>query len=324
MIRLFGVLPVVLFIMLIPGRLSAQDSYEGLFEEFVHPDDCLRKRVIRDTQLRQEQWHQLAQPVFWQLVMNLDPDSSVLNLADTREILDIFPTESYDTLSTEEKKDFKDSVLNAYRLPENTRIYVTYGKRDYYDIESMFDEIDRGIHAFLEAGTDPWYAQAILLIESPGRIRQSYTGAVGHFQLMKHVAISQGLVVNRSRDDRKDFEKSARAAAKFIQRVCIPHTKEMLRNKGIAFEEHDLWFRLLVMHVYHAGAANVRGALNQIPTRTGGIQLIQKLWKTEYRGFRNASQNYSQLALASFLELERIMDTGSPAPCVETQEAGLH
>jgi predicted Zn-dependent protease len=63
------------------------------------------------------------------------------------------------------------------------------------------------------------------------------------------------------------------------------------------------------MHSYHAGAGNVSCALNKINPTTGGQELIIKLWKTEACGFKNESQNYSQLALAALLNFQDLIDS---------------
>lgn len=83
----------------------------------------------------------------------------------------------------------------------------------------------------------------------------------------------------------------------------------MLNSRNIPFNETDTWFRLLVMHSYHAGAGNVSCALNKINPTTGGQELIIKLWKTEACGFKNESQNYSQLALAALLNFQDLIDS---------------
>jgi uncharacterized protein (DUF2132 family) len=83
----------------------------------------------------------------------------------------------------------------------------------------------------------------------------------------------------------------------------------MLDSRGIKYNETDTWFRLLVMHSYHAGAGNVACAINKINPTTGGQELIIKLWKTEACGFKNESQNYSQLALAALLNFEDLIDS---------------
>jgi tetratricopeptide (TPR) repeat protein len=68
-----------------------------------------------------------------------------------------------------------------------------------------------------------------------------------------------------------------------------------------------LWFRLLVLHAYHAGAGNVAGVIRKINPCEGGMQLIQTVWQTTYGGFKNASQNYSQLALAAFCNFDQMV-----------------
>lgn len=270
-------------------------------------DDTLRTKVLRSPKMYSEYWDTLAQPQFWRRIMKLSEDSSLINNADTREILGHVDTESYDSWKSTERKAFKDSIIAARGLAEDTRLYVTSGKRYYYQFKKAMPVIDRALSIFTEEETDPWYAQTILLIESPGQIARSSAGAYGSFQLLKGVAIANGLKVNSTVDEREDPEKSARAAAKFIRKVCIPEAREMLAPYGLEYNENDTWFRLLVLHVYHAGAGNVSGVIRTIAPKTGGIPLVQKIWSTQYKNFGNASQNYSQVALASLMELDRIV-----------------
>ncbi|MDX2246656.1 MAG: hypothetical protein SF052_07775 [Bacteroidia bacterium] len=305
------ILPILVsFFVIFSFKSTAQDSLEshGILE-IVLPRDTMVQRVIRDRYIYAERWDTLAQMRFWRRVMTLSPDSSVLNVADTRQILHTFPTAFYDSLSGDEKLAFKDSMLTQFSLAKGTRLYVTYGKSDYYQHRAVLPTIGKAIDIFNQYETDPWYGQAILLIESPGQIRKSSAGANGSFQLMKYVAVEGGLTVNSVVDEREDFEKSAMAAAKYLKRTCIPEVRGMLNAYGLPYDEKELWFRLLVLHVYHAGAGNVRGVMRIIQPQAGGMDLIRELWTTEYKGFRNASQNYSQVALASFLELDRIIET---------------
>ncbi|RMG74045.1 MAG: hypothetical protein D6722_02910 [Bacteroidetes bacterium] len=305
--RLYTVLLLlpILFGMLSP--VGAQDRAQSRWPVVVAPGDSVPVSLIRDPEMYRQGWDTLAQVRFWRRVMNLHPDSSLLNVADTRQVLAVFPTEAYDKLTPSQKQAFKAKMLKKYGLPADTRLYVTYGKQDYYQIRTVLPNLSRGIRRFQEVGTDPWYAQAILLIESPGAIRMSHTGAYGPFQLMKYVAQSQGLIVNSNLDERADFDKSAAAAAKFIQSTCLPHARAILDDYGISYRERDLWFRLLVLHIYHAGAGNVRGVVSLIRPSYGGMALLQKMWQTRYKNFGNASQNYSQIALASLLEVDAIL-----------------
>jgi hypothetical protein len=56
-----------------------------------------------------------------------------------------------------------------------------------------------------------------------------------------------------------------------------------------------------VLHIYHAGAGNVRLAVNKMAPTQGGQEFIKRLWQTETARFKNASQNYSQVALAAMV-----------------------
>jgi len=307
---------MVLLLLGLIGPLLAQPSVNEELIEVVVLKDTLQQNVVKDQDLGDQSWDLLPEIRFWRQVMNLGPDYCILNNADTREVYQIFPTINYDSLPNEKKRVFKDSMIRQLGLPPHTRLYVTYGKKDYYKFDKILSDINKGIQYFTEVGVDPWYAQAILLIESPGMNRTSPTGANGRFQLMRSVAIREGLTINSQVDEREDLEKSAKAAAAYLKRVCIPQAKRMLIARRIKVEEESLWIRLMVMHVYHGGAGNVSGALRKIPYSYKEVALIQQLWHTAYRGFRNASQNYSQIAVAALLELERIINEECNVICL--------
>lgn len=304
----YRLLILLLFAIPIP---PSQAQYLTLSEEILEalPEkgDPVFRRYISSNSLYLERWDTLSQPLFWRQVMNLSPELSFVNIASTRRILEIVMTDDYDALSSTQRSSFKDSIRQLHGIKTGTTLYVTSGKNEFYKFHSVLPDIDRAINHFLEVGTDPWYAQAILLIESPGRLQYSSKGAYGAFQLMRSVARANGLVVNKYTDERKDFDKSAKAAARLIKNTCIPHAKEMLSAKGIYYNETDLWFRLFVMHVYHAGAYNIKLVLETINPTHGDMHLIRTMWQTRTSRFRNSSQNYTQLVLASMMELEDIM-----------------
>lgn len=244
-------------------------------------------------------WNTLPQPNFWKEIMLLSPDSCLINVASSRVVLAKMSNKEWGRQSELQKSLFKDSVKLAYKLDDNEKIFITTGKNDFYRFNDVYPSISRGILAFESHGVDPWYAQAILLIESPGQLKKSVAGAYGAFQLMPSVARAQGLTVTKYVDDRKDFEKSAYGASRLISRVCIPEAKKILNDHQIAYNESDLWFRLFVLHVYHAGAMNVKAVVNKINPTEGGQALITTMWQTSAASFGNSSQNYTQLALAS-------------------------
>ncbi len=298
-------------------EVSWDSSQVAYAVDVVAPDlSCIR--VLWDSMLTIDQWDTLPQVQFWRRVMTLDQDSGIINIAHTRNMLQTVSIADWEILGNNRQEHVRDSIRLVYDLDSSAAIYLTTGKNHYYQFDKALAGIGMGIHVFRQRGVDPWYAQAILLIESPGQIHRSPVGAYGSFQLMENVATEYGLVVNDSIDEREDFEKAAGAAAELIRKRCLPQIRHMLRKRDIGFSETDTWFRLLVLHAYHAGAGNVEGVLNVIQPDSGGVDLMKQVWSTEYGGFRNASQNYSQVALASFLELDRVMRMLPDNVCADT------
>ncbi len=262
---------------------------------------------VENQQLYKEGWDTLVQPNFWRTLMTMEADSALINIGSTRQIIKRVAVADWNRISDADKDLIRDSVKTHYGLPEEEHVYMTSGKKAFYDFERVIPSIGRGIAIFGQNNVDPFYAQAILLIESPNKTQKSPVGAYGSFQIMKNVAINLGLKVTKDEDERADFDKSAWASAKLIRTICIPETNRILAAKGITYNPSDLWYKLLVLHVYHAGAGNVKNALELINPTKGDMNLITTLWQTEVGSFRNASQNYSQLALASLIELDSII-----------------
>ena len=254
-----------------------------------------------------EKWDRLNQAIFWKKIMCLHPDSTLINVASNRQILLSVSTREWQTKTDDEKSRIKNELRTKYQLASDERLLCTSGKSHFYKFEAVYPSLTKGILAFENLNVDPWYAQAILLIESPGQLVKSNVGAYGAFQLMPGVARAQGLQVNKYVDERKDFDRSAYAAASLLQKICIPSAKKILDDKNIAYNENDLWFRLFVMHVYHAGAGNVSAVINKINPSTGGQELITQMWQTEAGHFGNSSQNYTQLVIASQLILDDLV-----------------
>jgi tetratricopeptide (TPR) repeat protein len=297
----------LLFSSSVSGQTMAS-SVPVVEKYVVSYNDVTKMKFINDDMLYNEGWHNLPQPQFWQKVMNLTPDSAIVNVASTRMMLDKISAKNWARLSEFAKNQYKDSIRRANNIPDSLSILITAGKRDFYEFKKVVPTINRSIDVFKQNGVDPWYAQAILLIESPGKTNtKSGVGANGPFQLMRAVAKNNGLIVNKHVDERTDVEKAALGASRLLSRICIPYTKAMLDSAHVAYNETDLWFRLLVLHSYHAGAGNVAGVLKKIKPCEGGMQLIQTVWQTTYGGFKNASQNYSQLALAAFCNFDNMV-----------------
>lgn len=279
-----------------------------------HPVTKLSGDFIYDPQIYSLGCDTLSNVKFWRMVMKTHQDTSFINVADNRSVISKISNKDWRLLPDTAKEKFKDSVRVARQLRDSSKILITGGKSFFYNFDNAYPNFDKGINAFIENGVDPWYAQAILLIESPNKLQKSNAGAYGSFQLMKDVARLFGLKVNKQVDERADFNRSAYAASSLLKTICIPKTKQILDSLHIPYQENELWFRLLVMHSYHAGAGNVKKALYSFMPTAGGMNLIYTLWHTETRQFRSASQNYSQLVLAAMLEMNERLNLSSAAP----------
>jgi len=256
-------------------------------------------RVMRSDDLFEDRWVELPQAKFWRRIMTLSPDSCIINVAKNRTMLETMAFKQWRTKTETEKAQYKASLRKTFGLDSTEELYVTTGKNDFYRFHEVFPSLGSGIAAFENNQVDPWYAQAILLIESPAQLKKSISGAYGPFQLMPSVAQRYGLTVNGNTDERADFSRSAYASSQLIKTSCIPSARRILTAHGLSYAESDLWFRLLVMHVYHAGAGNVAAVVNKINPSKGSMDLIQQMWVTSAGGFGNNSQNYSQLAIAA-------------------------
>jgi hypothetical protein len=278
-----------------------------------NPKNNQSENYIFDRSLYTFRVDTLPQVKFWRNIMNLHHDTALLCVGNSRTIIQKISFKDWDSRTDSVKKCYRDSVRFCRNLDSTNKVLITGGKKFFYDFDKASQNFHKGINCFMDNQVDPWYAQAILLIESPNKLQKSNVGAYGPFQLMKDVARLYGLKVNKHIDERADFERSAYAASSLIKRICIPKARQMLDSLKICnVNESDLWFRLLVMHVYHAGAYNVQKALFAFNPKEGNMDLIYTLWRTSAGRFKSASQNYSQLVLAAMLEMNersRLIDS---------------
>ena len=287
--------------------LNLNSTAQNIIDVYCFDDSCSHQ-MIDPEMLVVERWDTLAQSKFWKTIITTTKDTCVINIASTRQILDYIYKDKWFEQTEKEKKDFKDSVIDYYCLDTNTRLYITTGKKEFYQIEQVIPSLETAINIFQENNVDPWFAQSILLIESPAQLKYSSVGAYGPFQIMKRVARDMGLTVNKYVDERKDFNKSAFAASELLRKICIPQAYRILCNVGdIEPQGDELWFKLLVLHIYHAGARNIESLLSQLEQPLQGMELIKWMWRNEYGNFKNSSQNYSQIAIAAMLTLKDIV-----------------
>lgn len=246
---------------------------------------------------------------FWLHAIRASHNKYIITAPPSKRVLGAVDKKHWDKLPQRERNAFMDSLRTVWDFAPKTVFQFTTGKRECYPVHKMFKEIDQGVRIFTREKTDPWYAQAILLIESPAGLAYSPVGAYGPFQLMPDVARQYGLRVGGKHDDRASFDRSAVAAARLLRETMIPQAIDILESYNIPYEEDELWFRLFVMHCYHAGPGNVAAAMRKINTSYGGFSIIRQLWHTRAGDFGPNSQQYSQIALAALIEFDMIVET---------------
>lgn len=257
--------------------------------------------------IKNEGWDTMPEVTFWQKIVSLDADSSVANVYASRKLLRTFPKKMIDSLERVGKlESLRAEVSKEYGLSKGERVMFTAGRKWFYNFSVVQSKIARALHIFDSLGVDPYYAQTVLLIESPGsNTLRSFAGAYGHFQIMPFNARKYGLRVDRYVDEREDFERSAYVSAMLFKETFIPYARLWCNQLGFKADENALWFKLLVMHCYNAGPYGVKSAMNRVPNYNQGSKLIHRLWHTTAPYFPGEAQNYSQLAVACYLAFEK-------------------
>jgi len=257
--------------------------------------------------------YETADVAFWLRDIELPSDSFLVVDKKSRHVIDVLHKSQ--VLKIETGKNLKELAKiyhYVHKLDSNSQVKFVRGRKEFFNYPKIEPHIVPAQEIFERVGVDPAFARFILLIESPSNpSATSISGARGHFQLMPSVARKYGLIISKHRDDRLNFEKSAIAAAKLMKQYCIPQAKRIANSANITVDsssQSELWFQLLVLHVYNAGAGTVSKAVRiYAEERLTGEELILKLWKTHVGAFGNSSQNYSQVALASHLAYDRYL-----------------
>lgn len=179
MLRFLCIIPTLLLSGFIPASkpvMPLLDTAAASLPAYVPTLIADDSETLFEPRVYREGWHHLSQPKFWTSVLRLSPDSCVASIADTRQIVGMFPTTKYEPLTAEQKELFKDSLKRAQGLSPETRMYITFGRKHYYLLREALPSIRTAIPVFRTNEVDPWYAQAILLIESPGMNHRSHVG----------------------------------------------------------------------------------------------------------------------------------------------------
>lgn len=147
-----------------------------------------------------------------------------------------------DTAYFGKKVDYITGYTEKY-LRSHNRTLTTVRERS----QKVFPLID----AVLEENKLPKELKYLAVIESAlNNQARSRVGAVGPWQFMSYTGREMGLVVNKNRDDRKDWARSTKAASKYMMEL---------------YEELEDW--LLVIAAYNSGPRPVLRAIQRTGSR---------------------------------------------------------
>lgn len=240
---------------------------------------------------------------FWKKDIMLSSDSFLVVNQYDRQVFDVVHKNSVNKIERSKNLTTLGTLYGyRYNVPQQIKIKFVRGRREFFNYSVIGPKLKEAYKVFEMVGADPTIAQLLLLIESPNNHKGvSHSGAAGHFQIMPSVARKYGLRVGGRYDERHNFARSSYAAARLVKEYCVPQAKRICNANGIEVSEESLWFKLLALHIYNAGAGTVSKAVRHLQNVENGNDLIKRLWHTNVGAFQNSSQNYSQVCLASYL-----------------------
>ncbi len=147
------------------------------------------------------------------------------------------------------KVDFEGSdkaPMNSH-VKQFVKSYIQENRKNLYKIEQRSSSPFVIIDSVFKGYGLPVQLKYLAVVESELKTKAvSKVGAAGPWQLMPATARILGLKINARRDDRKDYYKSTRAAARYLKDL---------------HEEFGDW--LLVFAAYNSGEGTVNAAIKQ-------------------------------------------------------------
>jgi len=182
----------------------------------------------------------------------------------------LFETETAEGINIAKLNPKAISFVEDYVYANSTRLNKMKGwGKPYFD---MIGDV------FTEHGL-PVELKYLSVIESDLKSSAvSWAGAVGPWQFMPQTARGFGLVVNKKRDDRRDYRKSTNAAAKYLTSL---------------YGVYNDW--LLVVAAYNCGAGNVNSAIRRSGSRS--------FWDLQYH-LPTESRNHVKKFIATHYIME--------------------
>jgi len=213
------------------------------------------------------------------------PAAAKLALAEVNTKINTFPAAVKPSASPYKKVPLLGDVgyfgKNHKQMLDYTRQYMKSQQKRLYNMTST----DRGgryfpvIDKIMDEQQMPRELKYLAVIESALNNKAvSPVGAVGPWQFMAATARHMGLSVNKSRDDRRDWYKSTKAACKYLNYL---------------YDQFDDW--LLVIAAYNSGPRPVINAIS----RTG---------KSDYWAIKKYLPRETQNHVLAFVATATIME----------------
>ncbi len=182
----------------------------------------------------------------------------------------LFETETTEGINIAKLNPKAISFVEDYVYANSTRLNKMKGwGKPYFD---MIGDV------FTEHGL-PVELKYLSVIESDLKSSAvSWAGAVGPWQFMPQTARGFGLIVNKKRDDRRDYRRSTHAAAKYLTEL---------------YAIYNDW--LLVVAAYNCGAGNVNSAIRRSGSRN--------FWDLQYH-LPTESRNHVKKFIATHYIME--------------------
>ena len=147
----------------VPFFSFSQSKWDN--EKIIVQNESATSTLLHADKLYEHRWDTLPQTQFWKKIMQLSPDSCIINVACNRKIIEKVAIKKWSAQTEFQKDLYRDSIRLVHGLSSTEQINVTTGKNDFYRFKDVYPSLSKGIKEFEQNGVDPWYAQAILLIE---------------------------------------------------------------------------------------------------------------------------------------------------------------
>jgi membrane-bound lytic murein transglycosylase D len=195
------------------------------------------------------------------------PNSASLKIVFTTCVFLFIRVSAVDGGTSEKNFEGKDKAPLNKHVKRFVRTYIQQNRKSLYNIKQRSNSPFVMMDAVFRRYGLPVQLKYLAVVESELKTKAvSKVGAVGPWQLMPQTARILGLKINSRHDERKNYYKSTRAAARHLKAL---------------HEEFGDWF--LVFAAYNAGEGAVNSAIRQ--SRTKNFWKLQQYLPEETREY---------------------------------------